>query len=75
MVETKIRDEYNIQIRYENDECCTCVWNEADASRENSKGREGIVQHGKSSVFMQLSIIGKRQGEMIKDMEKLSSGS
>lgn len=30
---------------------------------------------GKALVFMQLSIIGKRQGEVIKDMEKLLSGS
>lgn len=74
MVEIKNRDDCNMRIKCENDECCAYVWNEADARRENSKGREGIRQPGKCSVFMQLSIIGKRQ-EVIKDMEKLLSGS
>lgn len=57
----------------ENDECCMCMWNKADTRRKNSKGREGIMQYGKSTVFMQFSVTGKRQ-EAINAIGKISSG-
>ena len=50
-----------------------CVGNEADARRKNSKGREGTMEHGKSTMFIQLSVIGKRQ-EVINNREKILSG-
>ena len=37
--------------------------NEADAGRKNSKGREAILQHGRSTP-------GKTKGEVINDMEE-----
>lgn len=56
-----------------NDECCMSVWNKADTRRKNSKGREGIMQYRKSTVFMQFSVTGKRQ-EVINAIEKILSG-
>lgn len=49
------------------------MWHEADTRRKNSKGKERIMQYEKTTVFMQFSVIGKRQ-EMINDKEKILNG-
>lgn len=38
-----------------------CVWNEADTRRKTFKGRETIMRYKKTTMFMQFSLIGKRQ--------------
>lgn len=62
MTETKIRDDYKWKQN-----SCVCGMKQI-LGEKNFKGRERIMQYEKTTMFMQFSLIGKRQ-EMINDKE------
>lgn len=66
MIETKMSNDCKIWNMFKTD--VACLWNEAHARRKSSKGRQRRTHATwKSTVVTQLSVIGKRPGDMINE--------